>query len=70
MSKDALRRAMPTVAAIVDEYRHLMADGGKLIYASENGHVIDRRTPEPNVFDIPANYRKPIGGWPAGGRPC
>lgn len=63
MSKDELRRAMPTVAAIVDEHRELMANGGKLIYASENGHVIDRREREENVFTIPPNYRKPVGGW-------
>jgi hypothetical protein len=44
MSKDELRQAMPTVAAIVDEYRDWMKTGGKVIYAKENGHVIDRRT--------------------------
>jgi hypothetical protein len=60
MSKDELRQAMPTVAAIVDEYRHLMANGGKLIYASENGHVIDRREKDDNAFTVPANYRKPF----------
>lgn len=60
MSKDAMRQAMPTVAAIVDEFRSLMADGGKVIYASENGHAIDRREPETNVFEIPAGYRKPM----------
>jgi hypothetical protein len=56
MSKDAMRQAMPTVAQIVDQFRSLMADGGKVIYASENGHVIDRREPEGEVFQIPANY--------------
>jgi hypothetical protein len=58
MSKQALREAMPTVAALVDEFRHLMADGGKVIYASENGQVIDRREPvDPDcVFDIPKDY--------------
>lgn len=60
MSKDAMRQAMPTVAQIVDEFRHLMADGGKVIYAAENGKVIDRREPETNVFDIPPNYCKPV----------
>ena len=60
MSKEALRRQMPTVAALVDEFRHLMADGGKVIYASENGQVIDRREPENNVFDIPPGYCKPF----------
>jgi hypothetical protein len=58
MSKDATRQAMPTVAAIVDQFRSLMADGGKVIYAAENGHVIDRREPENNVFEIPEGYRK------------
>lgn len=61
MSKDAMRQAMPTVAAIVDEFRHLMADGGKVVYASENGHVIDRRelVDVGCVFDIPHGYCKP-----------
>lgn len=56
MSKDAMRQAMPTVAQIVDDFRAFMADGGKVIYAEENGHVIDRREPEENVFDIPKDY--------------
>jgi hypothetical protein len=55
MSKDSLRQAMPTVAAIVDEYRHLL---GRVVYASENGHTLDRREPENNVFEIPPDYRK------------
>lgn len=53
MNKDAMRQAMPTVAAIVDEYRQYL---GRVIYASENGHVIDRREPEENVFQIPSDY--------------
>jgi hypothetical protein len=56
MSKDAMRQAMPTVAQIVDDYRQWL---GKVIYASENGKVIDRREPETNVFDIPQGYCKP-----------
>lgn len=48
-----MRRQMPTVAAIVDEYRHLL---GRVVFASENGHVIDRREPEENVFQIPPDY--------------
>jgi hypothetical protein len=65
MTRDELRAAMPTVAAIVDEYRHLMAKGGKLVYASENGHVIDRREreDEAKVFTVPHDYRKPPGGF-------
>jgi N-acetylmuramic acid 6-phosphate (MurNAc-6-P) etherase len=59
MSKEAMRQAMPTIAQIVDQFRDLMKDGGKVIYASENGHVIDRRTPENNVFDIPPGYCTP-----------
>jgi hypothetical protein len=49
---------MPTVAQIVDQFRDLLKDGGKVVYASENGHVIDRReTVNPDqVFTIPANY--------------
>ena len=57
MSKDAMRQAMPTVAAIVDELRPFL---GRVVYASENGHVIDRREPETNVFEIPPGYRKPM----------
>jgi hypothetical protein len=59
MSKDAMRQAMPTVAALVDEYRHLL---GRVVYASENGHVIDRREPvsDEQVFTIPADYCKPF----------
>lgn len=56
MSKDTLRQQMPTVAQIVDELRPFL---GRVIYASENGHVIDRREPETNVFDIPPGYRTP-----------
>jgi hypothetical protein len=59
MSKQAMREAMPTVAEIVDQLREWMADGGKVIYASENGHVIDRRTPEREVFTIPPGYGLP-----------
>jgi len=59
VSKEAMRQAMPTVAEIVDRFRHLMANGGKVIYASENGTVIDRRAPEQNVFTIPPRYREP-----------
>jgi hypothetical protein len=62
MSKDAMRQAMPTIAQIVDQFRDLMADGGKVIYACENGHVIDRREPvsEEQVFQIPAGYCQPF----------
>lgn len=58
MSRDALRQAMPTVAALVDELRPWLENGGRLIYASENGHVIDRREPVDHaaVFDIPRDY--------------
>jgi hypothetical protein len=59
MSKDALRQAMPMVAQIVDELRPWLE---KVVYASENGHVIDRREPvsEEQVFVIPPGYRKPF----------
>jgi hypothetical protein len=55
MSKDAMRQAMPVTASIVDEYRQWL---GKVIYAEENGKVIDRREPvnADAVFDIPADY--------------
>lgn len=61
MTREALRQAMPTVAAIVDEYRALMANGGRVVYASENGHVIDRREPvnPDQVFTIPPRYCEP-----------
>jgi hypothetical protein len=52
MTKDELRQQMPTVAAIVDEFRGWLANGGKLIYAFENGHVIDRREPEEHVYEL------------------
>jgi hypothetical protein len=58
MSKDANRNAMPTVAALVDEWRKSFPDL-KVIYAEESGKVIDRREPETNVFDIPQGYCKP-----------
>ena len=53
-----MRQKMPTIAAIVDEYRDLMVNGGKVIYASENGHVIDKREPvkPEQVFTIPPRY--------------
>lgn len=50
-----MRKKMPTIAQIVDQFRDLMADGGKVIYAEENGHVIDRREPEPNVYQLEAS---------------
>lgn len=52
MSKEQMRARMPTVAAIVDEWREFLADGGKVIYAEENGHVIDRRKPEREVYQL------------------
>jgi hypothetical protein len=62
MSKDELRAAMPITAEIIDYYRGFLADGGKLIFASENGHTIDRREPvsESQVFVIPPGYLKPM----------
>jgi hypothetical protein len=59
VSKQAMREAMPVVAEIVDTYRQWMEPGGKVIYASENGRVIDRRTPEREVFTVPPGYRMP-----------
>lgn len=58
MNREELRAAMPTVAALVDEYREWMKDGGKVIYARENGHVIDRRTPETEGYTLePQRFR-------------
>jgi len=55
VSKEAMRQAMPTVAAIVDDFRPWLE---KVVFAAENGKVIDRREPvnAESVFDIPANY--------------
>lgn len=55
MSKDALRQAMPITASIVDTYRQWLE---KVVYAEENGKVIDRREPvnPDSVFQIPPNY--------------
>jgi hypothetical protein len=41
----------------VDEWRKAFPDL-KVVYASENGHTLDRREPvsEDQVFTIPANY--------------
>jgi hypothetical protein len=57
MSKADNRARMPTVAAIVDEFRAFLGNGGKVIYASENGHEIGVKPCETNVFPIPPNYR-------------
>jgi hypothetical protein len=60
MSKDSNRDLAPTIAAIVDEYREWMTNGGKIIYASENGRVLDRRTPEIEVYVLdPNRFRLP-----------
>jgi hypothetical protein len=59
MSRDKNREQMPTVAQVVDQFRAYM---GRVIYASENGRVIDRREPvsADQVFDIPPGYCKPF----------
>lgn len=54
MSRADNRARMPTVAAIVDEYREWL---GKVIYASENGHEIGAKPMNENSFDIPPGYR-------------
>ena len=60
MTRDELRQQMPTVAAMVDELRTWL---GRVVYANENGHVIDRREPvdESKVFTIPPGYRQSTG---------
>lgn len=55
----SIRSRMPTVAAIFDEVRVRYPEA-KLLYGRENGHEIDARQPESNVFDIPKDYRKPV----------
>lgn len=59
MNREQLRQAMPTVAEIVDELRPWLR---RVVFCSENGHVIDRREPvNPDaVFDIPEGYRRPV----------
>jgi hypothetical protein len=54
VSRESNRAAMPTVAAIVDEYRQWL---GKVVYASENGHEIGVKPCNENAFQIPPNYR-------------
>jgi hypothetical protein len=58
MSRENNRAAMPTVAQIVDQFREFM---GSVVFASENGSVIDRREPvsDDQVFTIPDGYLKP-----------
>lgn len=62
MTRDNNRNAMPTVAALVDQLR---AQGieVKVLYAAENGRELGKKPQDREVFDIPANYRKPVGGW-------
>jgi hypothetical protein len=58
MSRETNRAAMPTVTQIVDQFAPWL---GRVIYAAENGSVIDRREPvsDDQVFTIPAGYLKP-----------
>lgn len=62
MSAQDNRAAMPTIAALVDELR---AQGLELrvIYASENGKTLGKKPEHREVFDIPKDYLKPVGGW-------
>jgi hypothetical protein len=66
MSRESNRAKAPTIAAWVDEYRDIAPTGFKVIYASENGHVLDKREKEENAFTIPENYLRPAGGWKRG----
>ena len=56
------RLTMPTVAAIVDEYRAFFPDL-KVIFASEDGVRVGMPPANEKAFTIPRNYRKPAGGW-------
>jgi hypothetical protein len=58
------RAAMPTVAALVDELRAKGLEP-RVIYASENGKTLGAKPQYREVFDIPQDYRKPVGGWKA-----
>lgn len=73
MTRDELRQRMPTVAAVVDEYRPFMGKGAKVVYASENGYVLDRREKdgEANAFRVPPNYcpSRPVPGKDRNARP-
>lgn len=62
MSRDNNRTAMPQVAAFVDQIRAQGVEV-KVLYASENGHELGKKPQDREVFDIPANYRRPVGGW-------
>jgi hypothetical protein len=57
------RRRMPTVAAMVDEYRASFP-GLQVIFASEEGFSVGKPPKKERAFTIPRNYRKPAGGWP------
>jgi hypothetical protein len=59
MSREDNRQRMPVVAAVVDQFREFL---GSVVYASENGHTLDRREPvsADQVFEIPAGYCKPF----------
>jgi hypothetical protein len=54
---------MPTVAAMVDEYRASFP-GLQVIFASEEGFSVGKPPKKERAFTIPRNYRKPAGGWP------
>lgn len=56
------RAAMPAVAQLVDEIR-AQGVSVRVIYAQEGGQERGRKPEDKEVFDIPANYRKPAGGW-------
>lgn len=60
----ANRARMPSVAGFVDELRaHGIAS--KVLYARENGITVGKppQFDPDKVFQIPANYRRPAGGW-------
>ncbi len=50
------RARMPTVAAIVDEYRSLGLTV-TVIHATENGITVGKKPTNENAFDIPPGYR-------------
>lgn len=37
------RERMPTIAAVIDDFRRVFGPGVKLLYAMENGHEVGNR---------------------------
>lgn len=44
MNKDEIRRLFPECCAVADEYRKVFGEGTKLVYVSENGRELGKRS--------------------------